>query len=96
MQLYIEDRIYNVSYGDFVPLITANTIGRDIAVIEQTNDGCHMQLIKNEKCVTSKLPVFVYEIDEHYDALVPTELYDSIENDDVHRTFFIPLLSPCF
>ena len=54
MQLYIEDRIYNMSYGDFVPLITANTIGRDIAVIEQTNDGCHMQLIKNEKCVTSK------------------------------------------
>ena len=36
--------------------------------------------------------VFVYKIDEHYDALVPTEMYDSIENDDANRTFFIP---PC-
>ena len=35
----------------------------------------------------------VYKIDEHYDALVPTEMYDSIENDETHRTFFIPPLS---
>ena len=93
MQLYIEDRIYNESYGDFVPLITANTIRRDIAIIEQKNDGCHIQLIENEKCVTNKWPVIVYKINEHYDALVPTEMYDSIENDDARRTFFIPPLS---
>ena len=35
----------------------------------------------------------MYKIDDHYDALVPTEMYDSIENDDAHRTFFIPPLS---
>ena len=72
MEIYVYDKIYDIRYGDIVPLIAANALKRDIFIITATSDDTHEcePVFSTAQC-GERQPVYIHKHEDHYDALVP-------------------------
>ena len=72
MKMFVENRIYNTSYGDMMPLISANAPATKISIIYKRECGRltyrTVQPSKNEHLTKT---IIVYKTGDHYDACLP-------------------------
>ena len=72
MEMYVYDKIYDIRYGDFVPLIAANALKRDIFIITATSDDTHeCEPVFSAAQCGERQPVYIHKHEDHYHALVP-------------------------
>ena len=73
MKLYITNKIYNMRYGDLVPLVTSNALNTGIVILEKMNNGEHdVHIVQPKECISdcTKL-IYLYKCGDHYDACLP-------------------------
>ena len=70
MYQYILDKKYDTSYGDLIPLITANAVGIDIGIVIKTSDQFDYRHIVSKGSTDDC--VFIVKNGMHYDSLILT------------------------
>ena len=70
MRRYISDKIYDMPYGDSVPLIASCGIKQNNFIVEKIGDGYDIKCIDSSgKTTNEKHPVLKYKHDDHYDTI---------------------------
>ena len=67
---YIYNRNYKTDFGDIVPLLLANGHGVDICILYSSENVLKSRVVDCSRNI-AKTCVFIYKIDEHYNAVVP-------------------------
>ena len=69
---YINNKVYDTSFGDLVPLIVANAIKMNLIIIDKTNDECKCHIIpvvQNASPLRVNSVIIIKE-GEHYNGLI--------------------------
>ena len=69
---YINNKVYDTSFGDLVPLIVANAIRMNLVIIDKTNDECKCHIIPVVQNVSPSRAnsVIVIKEGEHHNGLL--------------------------
>ena len=67
MNAYITHGHYNTSFGDFVPLLCANSLGLNIGIVTKSGNNYNYKCITSEKVTSDYICVFKEGL--HYDSL---------------------------
>ena len=67
---YIERKMYDSTYGDMVPDVTANALDVNIIIVEKRGYGYICYCTGENADMSTQLPLLVFKSGKHYDGLI--------------------------
>ena len=71
MKQYLHNKMYNIPYGDLVPLILANALNITIVTISEGAQATESRIIHANTGDEAAGKILVYKLPEHYDCITP-------------------------
>ena len=69
MNLYVFNKMYNTDFGNLVPLVLANVLHINIAIISKDVHGYNVRVIHTNASTDTLGNILVYKTPDHYDSI---------------------------
>ena len=70
MNLYVFNKMYNTDFGNLVPLVLANVLHINIAIISKDVHGYNVRVIHTNASTDTLGNILVYKTPDHYDSII--------------------------
>ena len=70
MNLYVFNKMYNTDFGNLVPLVLANVLHINIAIISKDMHGYNVWVIHTNASTDTLGNILVYKTPDHYDSII--------------------------